>query len=195
MSADESQLTDQTLERLVGAAREGEPEAVRALAHRACTLALRTGAVVLRSREEAQDVAQDVSVDVLRSLNRLREPAKFDAWVHRIAVRHARKAARRASWRRRRETPLGGELEESQLAEGSTERVATRSVLASALRELPQRQRLAIALRYVHDLSDAEIARALGCREGTVYALLSRARSNLRESGGLDELRPIYEEA
>src|SRR6187200_1214019 len=41
---------------------------------------------------------------------------------------------------------------------------------------LPARQRAALTLRYVHDLPDAAIARALRCREGTVRSLLSRGR-------------------
>jgi DNA-directed RNA polymerase specialized sigma24 family protein len=43
-------------------------------------------------------------------------------------------------------------------------------------------------LRYVHDLPDREIAVALGCRRGTVNALLSRARATLRETPALEEL-------
>ena len=46
---------------------------------------------------------------------------------------------------------------------------------------LPPRQRAALTLRYVHDLPDAAIARALGCRTGTVRSLLSRGRAALRD--------------
>ena len=45
---------------------------------------------------------------------------------------------------------------------------------------LPARQRAALTLRYVHDLTDAEIARALRCRPGTVRSLLSRGRDAVR---------------
>jgi DNA-directed RNA polymerase specialized sigma24 family protein len=45
---------------------------------------------------------------------------------------------------------------------------------------LPPRQRAALTLRYVHDLSDDAIARALGCRPGIVRSLLSRGREALR---------------
>jgi len=48
-------------------------------------------------------------------------------------------------------------------------------------------------LRYVHDLSHAEIAAALGCRVGTVDSLLSRARSALRDSDALTLYAPMKE--
>ena len=50
------------------------------------------------------------------------------------------------------------------------------------LRPLPPRQRAALTLRYVHDLPDDAIARALGCRPATVRSLLSRGREALRET-------------
>jgi RNA polymerase sigma-70 factor (ECF subfamily) len=59
------------------------------LARRATRLALRTASALVGNREEAADIAQDVAVDALRSLDQLRDPSAFDAWVHRITVRHA----------------------------------------------------------------------------------------------------------
>jgi RNA polymerase sigma-70 factor (ECF subfamily) len=178
----------------IDAFRDGDPAAAESLARHACRLALRTSAAILRSREEAADVAQDVAVDVLRSLHRLRDPAAFDAWVHRITVRHATKHLIRRSAARATETPLTllGEPDEPS-APASPDRdalLAARGALAAALAELPARQRLALVLRYVHDLSDTEIAAALGCRRGTVHALLSRGRAALRRDPQLALLAP-----
>lgn len=123
-------------------------------------------------------------MEVLRSLHRLRDPQAFDAWVHRITVRHAIAQLHHASRTRAAETPLAllAELDEPSQPDGldATTLLAARGVLAAALADLPPRQRLALAARYVHDLSDAEIAAALGCRDGTVHALLSRGRAGLR---------------
>jgi RNA polymerase sigma factor (sigma-70 family) len=49
------------------------------------------------------------------------------------------------------------------------------------LDRLPQRQRAAIVLRYYEDLSEAQTAAALGCRQGTIKSLVSRGLSTLRE--------------
>lgn len=67
-------------------------------------------------------------------------------------------------------------------------RLAARRALAAAFALLPPKQRLALVLRYVHDLSDAEIAAALGCRTGSVHALLSRGRKALRYDPQLAEI-------
>jgi RNA polymerase sigma factor (sigma-70 family) len=175
--------------------RDGDPAAAEWLARRACRLALRTAAAILHSREEAADVAQDVGVEVLRSLHKLRNPAAFDAWVHRITVRHALRAVRRRRAARVAETPLGLIPEADQGAEAGgldpAELLAARAALAAALGRLPPRQRVALALRYVHDLSEREVAAALGCRLGTAQSLLSRGRARLRRDPRLSELAPV----
>lgn len=166
----------------------------RDAAERACRLALRTASAIVGSREEAGDIAQDVAVDVLRSLDQLRDPLAFDAWVHRITVRHAMKALRRRRASACAETPLALMAEHDEPVApmvDSGELLAAREALATALTSLPPRQRVALALRYVHDLTDREIAEALGCRRGTVNALLSRARAGLRADAALLELAPI----
>jgi RNA polymerase sigma factor (sigma-70 family) len=172
--------------------REDDAAAAEVLARRALRLALRTAAALLRSREEASDVAQDVAVDVLRSLNKLRDPEAFDAWVHRITVRHALRRLKRGRRAREVEAPLALLAERDQPAADMHADIdsllAARQGLAVALSKLAPRQRLALALRYVHDLSDAEIAAALGCRTGTVHALLSRGRNSLRADTQLLEL-------
>lgn len=182
----------------VGRARDGDSIATEALARRACALALRTAAVITSNYEEAADISQDVALDVLNSLDRLREPEAFDGWVHRITVRRALKILRRRNAARKAEVPLGliAEPDEPMVVEDidRTTLLAVRSALAKALPKLPAKQRLAIALRYVHDLSDAEIAAALDCRLGTAQVLLSRARSALRSHPQLAALTPTLGE-
>jgi RNA polymerase sigma-70 factor (ECF subfamily) len=173
--------------------RRGDRIATERLAWTASRLALRTAAAIVSSRDEAGDISQDVAVDVLRSLDRLRSPEAFEAWVHRITVRHCMRVLRRRRLTRAAETPLAliAEFDEpASQALGLTGRVAMRSALASALAALPAKQRLALALRYVHDLNDAEIAVALRCRPGTVHALLSRGRASLRRSPLLADFEP-----
>ena len=139
-------------------------------------------------------MAQDVAVEVLRSLGRLRDPEAFDAWVHRIAVRRAGRALGNRRQRARQEVALDGPDAAGQLAEEQCDLdgvLAARQELQRGLAQLPVKQQLALVLRYVHDLSDDEIAAALGCRPGTVHALLSRGRVGLRRHIGRD---PVAEE-
>ncbi|MGE0026748.1 MAG: RNA polymerase sigma factor [Thermoleophilia bacterium] len=146
----------------------------------------------LRDQDRAADVAQDVVVDVLRGLPRLKDPAAFDAWARRIAVRHVTRAARRRARRHRSEQPL-----EPDLAAGAAdaeEATLLRMSVDTALAALPVRQRLAVILRYLHDLSDVEVAEALGCRVGTAASLLSRARATLRVDPGIRAISGHSEE-
>lgn len=176
---------------------DGDPAAAEALAHRACQLALRTASLILQSRDEAGDIGQEVAIDVLRSISKLRDPDAFDAWVHRVTVRHSFRALRRRRVATGIETPLGliPEPDEPPVVDGidHDSLLAFRTALAAALSELPPKQRLALALRYVHDLSDEQIAAALGIRTGTTRALLSRGREALRGHPQIADLAPLME--
>ena len=171
--------------------RAGDGDAAEPLARRALRISLRTASALMQSREDAADVAQEVAVDVLGSLGKLRDPEAFDAWVHRITVRHAMRRLKKGRTRKV-EAPLAlldeeglrGAVPDSDI----DSRLAARHALVGALSRLPARQRMALALRYGHDLADAEIAAALGCRVGTVHALLSRGRRSLREDRQLVEV-------
>ena len=175
-------------------ARRGEPDAIEFVARRALRLALRTAAATVGSREDAADIAQDVAIDVLRGLRGLRDPSRLDPWVHRITARRALRHLRSRRGRVRTERDLAGLLDsehpvtsvgEAELAE----RWSATPAMRQALAQLPPRQRLALALRYVAGLTDTEIASALGCRRGTAGALLSRGRATLRANPLLAELR------
>jgi RNA polymerase sigma-70 factor (ECF subfamily) len=137
---------------------------------------------VLGDAEAAADVAQEVAITAVRRASSLRDPAALDAWLHRIAVRAALREARRAG--RRRAAERAGHDPRP-----ATEDVALAGALA-VLEGLPARQRAALTLRYVHDLPDAAIARALRCRPGTVRSLLSRGREAVRAALEDDQRSP-----
>jgi RNA polymerase sigma factor (sigma-70 family) len=171
---------------------QGDRESAERLARDACQLALRSAAAIMHDRDEARDVAQDVAADVLQSLSQLRNGEAFESWVHRITVRHVLRRLRGRHRRRASEFSLAllTEADEPVAAMDvdPDAALAARTALADALAALKPRQRVALALRYVHDLSDAEIAEALDCRPGTVHALLSRGRSALRSNEQLTAL-------
>lgn len=180
---------------LVRRVRAGAPGAAEELARRAGTSALRTATAVLRDSDLARDVAQNVALDALRGIHRLHDPERLDAWIHRIAVRRTSGVARERSRRRGVEISLAdldGSIEPS--AEGDpamdADVLALRQALLRGLEALPTRQRVALALRYVHDLTEPEIAEVMGCRPGTAASLLSRGREALRHSPLVRDLAP-----
>ncbi len=104
-----------------------------------------------------------------------------EAYVRRMVVNEII-GSRRHGWRRR-ERPH--ELVEPPGASPSPETgVVERDAVWAAVRALPVRQRAVIVLRYYEDLSEQEIADALGCSRGTVKSQASAALASLRRSGG-----------
>jgi RNA polymerase sigma-70 factor (ECF subfamily) len=140
------------------------------IASRALAVARSTALGILGDHAAAEDVAQEVAIVAIQRARSLRDPAKLDAWLHKVATRKAIDETRK---RARRETL---ELTEHHEAETPVDNALT------LLAPLPPRQRAALTLRYVHDLPDDAIARALGCRPATVRSLLSRGREALRET-------------
>jgi RNA polymerase sigma-70 factor (ECF subfamily) len=134
---------------------------------------------VLGDREAARDVAQEVALVAVRRRGSLRDPRAFDGWVRRIAVRAALREAHRS--RRRRAA------EDARAATARPPHGDGLDDVLALLDGLPARQRAALTLRYVHDLTDAEIARALRCRPATVRSLLARGRDAVR--GRIEEER------
>ena len=76
------------------------------------------------------------------------------------------------------------------MAAAVEDRIWRRAGIREAVQSLSDRQRIALALRYVHDLPDPEIAAALNCREGTVRSLLSRSLRTLARHPALGEHAP-----
>jgi RNA polymerase sigma-70 factor (ECF subfamily) len=159
-----------------GSLTVSDPETLTAdrVAMRALQVARRTAMGVLGDAEAASDVAQEVAITAVRGAGSLRDPAALDAWLHRIAVRAALREARRAG--RRRAAERAGHDPPPPAADDDAALTGALALLDG----LPPRQRAALTLRYVHDLHDAEIARALRCRPGTVRSLLSRGRDAVR---------------
>ncbi len=102
-----------------------------------------------------------------------------DAWLMRVLINLALDAARK---RKRPSLRFRAAADEADQA-------ATRVTVTSALSGLPRRQREAIALRYLADLSEVDVATALGVSLNTVKRHLSRARTALRSQlkAGWDE--------
>ncbi len=91
--------------------------------------------------------------------------------------------------------PMSRELVMAEVPDAAGRRdladdVTDRGVLSQLLRTLPERQRAALVLRYLHDLPDDEIAAALGCRPATVRSLLSRGLAAMRERASQPETLP-----
>jgi RNA polymerase sigma-70 factor (sigma-E family) len=126
--------------------------------------------------DAAEDLLQDTLAALFPKWTRVAEAERSVAYVRRALANRFISARRRPSAR---------ELAVWELPDGPADLdvavvVADRRLLWQLLLTLPERQRAALVLRYFHDLPDAEIAPALGCREVTVRSLISRGLATLR---------------
>ena len=135
---------------------------------------LRYALVLVRNREEAEDVAAETFARAWRAwAGGSRPPGQDVAWLLAIARNIATDRWRRI--RRRASRPAG------RSAQDTFADAEQRLWLDALARTLPPRQREVIALRYHRDLSDADIGKVMGLSESGVRSLVARAISTLRQ--------------
>lgn len=134
---------------------------------------LRTAVLLLGDRHEAEDLLQTALLRVARHWSRAL--ANPEAYTRRVLVNLAYDHSRR---RQRKPESLGHVPEHAVIDEHRDDRDA----LVRVLRDLPERQRATVVLRFWEDLSVAETADLLGCSEGTVKSTTSKALAHLRQA-------------
>jgi RNA polymerase sigma-70 factor (ECF subfamily) len=169
---------------LIARAKRGDADAYGEIVMRYQALAQRTAYVILRDADAAQDAAQEAFVKAYRSIDRFREGAPMRPWLLRIVANEAINRAKAGSRHRQVDLTVAVEREADDPA-GSPEAQALaaerRDELVHSLNEMKEDDRIVIAYRYFFDLSEAEMAEALGIARGTVKSRLSRAMARLRE--------------
>lgn len=168
---------------LVERARNGDVEAYEQLVQRYQGLASRVAYLVARDTADAEDAAQEAFVKAYYALDRFREGASFKPWLLRIVTNEAlnrrRSAGRRAGLAlRAAEEPVSGDAAPSP--EAAALEFEKKRTLLAAIESLAEPDRLVVTYRYFLDLSEAEMAEALGVPRGTVKSRLSRAIVKLR---------------
>jgi RNA polymerase sigma-70 factor (ECF subfamily) len=129
----------------------------------------------LRNESDARDALQDTLVAAWQTLPRLRQRDRFWPWLVGIAAHKAADLARRRR-------PLAAADPELLVdTAGDPEERARVRELWAVIATLPPVQRDVLLLRYLLQLSEDEIAEALGIRVGTVKSRTARARGALRE--------------
>lgn len=179
---------------LVERARDGDVGAYEELVRRYQDVAIRTAYVVTGDGTEAEDVAQEAFVKAYYARHRFQRGAPFRPWLLRIVAneaRNRRKAGGRRAALALRAAESGTPAEDGASPEVETLAAERRAALLHALNGLRDEDHQIIAYRYFLDLSEAEMADALGCARGTVKSRLARALGRLRHRLiGADEVVP-----
>lgn len=152
----------------------------------------------VNNREDAEDLTQEVFLEVFKSISGFRGDAKLSTWIYRIAVTKSLDYLRKKKRKKRfgiMKSIFGGEEGngEPEIAGGSnpgkeaedSDRI---EILNAALNSLPENQRAAFTLSKYEEMSYAEIAEILNTSAPAVDALIQRAKNNLKK-----RLRHYYE--
>ncbi len=128
----------------------------------------------------AEDLAQTALANAYASWSRVSGADDPDAYLRRIVLN-----AHRGRFRKRRVSEqLSQRPPDVSVADPAGQR-GERAVIVAALRALPPRQREVLVLRFWADLTEAQVAAALGCTVGTVKSQAARALAKLRSSAEL----------
>jgi RNA polymerase sigma factor (sigma-70 family) len=152
-------------------------EAIEAVYRQRLAELRRVATAITGSREAGLDAVQDAFALAVHRRGQFRGKGSLEAWIWRIVVHRARDVA--ATLARSRTFAADGVAPVEPADDRSSGRVGDVQVL---LRELPERQLLALFLHYYADLDYATIAETLGVSPGTVGATLNQARQSLRRS-------------
>ena len=137
---------------------------------------LRAATRLTSDRTEAEDLLQAALAKTFLAWDRIEDRAAVDGYVRRAMVN-----TQISWWRRRKLEVYPTDRLPDRPVDDHAGRSETRDAVTRALLKLPERQRLAVMLRYYEDMSEREIAEALGVSVGTVKSTVSRAMTKLRE--------------
>ncbi|HSL10467.1 MAG TPA: SigE family RNA polymerase sigma factor [Actinomycetota bacterium] len=164
----------------VGTGADPQPGSLEDLYLRHAPEAVRLAFLLTRDGAIAEDLVQEAFIRVAGRFLHLRSPQAFDAYLRKTVVNlcmtHHRKRKVASAYLDREIGRVGRAEPMSQTAD-----VETRSELRDALETLPDRQRVAVVLRFYLDRSEEETAATLGCSVTAARSLVHRGVQTLRD--------------
>ncbi len=177
---------------LIDDMRSGVPEAFRFLVEKYEEKVIRTGRGFVHSDADAEDIAQEVFIEVYQSVKKFRNESGLSTWIYRIAVNKSinflRSATRRKIVSFFDYTDSGKPVIQNEpvaSSDYSPDGDLTKSEQAAAVKRaidgLPGKQRTAFVLSKYDDFNYQEIAEIMGTTVSSVESLLFRAKQNLQK--------------
>ncbi|MFN8206766.1 MAG: RNA polymerase sigma factor [Bacteroidales bacterium] len=169
---------------------EGDEHSFRVMVEIYQEMVFRTCMGILHNREDADDIAQEVFIEIYTSLVNFRSQSKLSTWVYRIAVNkslnHLKRLRRKKLFTRIEDLVTGrsgGQMPEPA-ADASDKGLVDQErtdILQLALNSLPENQRVAFVLFRYDDLSQKEIAEQMELTVPAVESLIHRAKQALQK--------------
>lgn len=145
---------------------------------------------LVKNAEDADELTQDVFIEIYRSINKFRQDSKLSTWIYRIAVNksleHLRKMKRKKrlgmfSWFNKENTKLDPEIADFNHPGILAENQERAKILFKAIRNLPETQKVAFTLHKLEGLRYDQIAEVMQKTLSSVESLMHRAKTNLRK--------------
>jgi RNA polymerase sigma-70 factor (ECF subfamily) len=175
---------------IVNRIKSGEEDAFRQLVEDQQNFVLNTCLRFVHVTEIAEDITQEVFIEVYKSINSFRGDSKLSTWIYRIAVTRSLDYLKMMK-RKKRFTKLksifgddGESIEISSNAsipDGKIENEGRIKILNWAMDSLAENQRVAFTLSKYEEMSYKEIAEIMGTTVSAVESLIHRAKSNLKK--------------
>ena len=170
---------------MISRCQQGDQEALREIFDRYHKKVYRIAYGVVRQREEALDIAQEVFIKLFRSIKNFKGRSHFYTYLYRMvmntAIDHTRKRGKQFISSLDEE----GSFQPSDEVEKGPERILlhkeAEEKLKWAMEKLPAEQKAALIFREVEGLSYQEMAEAMGCSIGTVMSRLHYGRKRMQE--------------
>lgn len=171
----ETAATESTLER----ARSGDHDAFAELVERHENMVFSIALHFFADRTRAEEIAQDVFLQLYRSLGTVESDSHLLFWLRQVASRRCIDAMRRTRMRLVAIDDVGELPAHDRAADPLRDKL-----LQEMVAKLPEMQRLVVTLRYQEDLDPTEICRVVGLPVNTVKSHLHRALLSLRKKLG-----------
>ena len=174
--------------------KNGSQRAYRTLVEEYSPAVLNTCYSFVKNKQDAEDIAQDVFLEVYRSAHSFRADSDLNTWIYRIAINKSLDFLRKQKRKKRLMDMKGLFFQKSAHNTSCTpphrqlEQSERQKLLHQHIQTLPENQQIALALSLDTALSNNKIAQIMKTSETAVESLLHRARSNLRK-----KLQKYYE--
>jgi RNA polymerase sigma-70 factor (ECF subfamily) len=147
----------------------------------------------LGNYEDAQDIAQDVFIEVFESIDKFRRESKLSTWIYRIAVNKSlnyKRVLSRRQWVKSIETLFSKDSVEinkisvyqSDMPNDNIENEERKMILQKAINKLPDNQKIAFTLNKYEELTYQQIADVMQTSLSAVESLIHRAKTNLQNN-------------
>lgn len=177
---------------LIKGIQQNDQHAYRTLVENYQKMVVNTCKSIVYNHADAEDLAQDVFLEVFRNASQFRGEAQLSTWLYRIAINRSlnfvRDNRRKRFWQSIEDTFTGGRNNNREISENHNDQPDSgitdkqrKELLHQAIGRIPEKQRIAFTLNKYEDLSYQQIAEIMNLSLSSVESLIHRAKKNLQD--------------